>query len=61
MPAKSQCSGRWTVNAAGAVHELAVAAVIAAPQKADAGQRVLRPADQVMAPQRAEQFGWSSV
>ena len=37
----------------GAVHELPVAAVVAAPQEADAGERVLRPADEVVAPQRA--------
>ena len=37
-----------------AVHELAVAAVVAAPQEADAGERVLRPADEVVAPQRRE-------
>ncbi len=41
----------------GPIHELTVAAVVPAPQEADASQFVFRSADQMVTPRGAEQFG----
>ena len=40
-----------------AIHQLPVAAVVPAPEEAHARQLVLRPADEVVAPERRDHLG----
>ena len=51
VPSKTQWSGRWTREGPLAVHELAVAEVIAAVEEPDPGELILGPPHEVVAPE----------